>query len=542
MTASSGIVYILGAGPGHPALLTQQAVQILQIADVLVYDALVNGEILGLLPAQCQRIYMGKRGGFPSAAQQDINEILVAECRNGKTVVRLKSGDPFVFGRCHSELEALVQANCRVQVLPGLSSAIAGATLAGIPLTDPDLSNCFAVVSAHQPERLDWQALARLDTLVILMGTQTLAEIVHRLLEQGKLTSTPVVVLRWVSQPQYQEWQGTLANITEKTAKETLSPAIIVVGQVVELRQKWPNLEFCLPVQAVLDKPVLDKLSLNKPDLDDLSIADSLSFSSHSAMAFPLQGKTVLVTRAAGQSSQFGQQLQALGATVLEMPALEIQPPSSWDALDAAIQNIQTFNWLILTSANAVNYFCDRLKTLGQDARSLAGLKIAVVGEKTAKVLEQRSLKPDFIPPDFVSDALIEHFPESVAGQSFLFPRVESGGREILVQTLTAQGVTVTEVAAYQSGCPAQLDPQARVALENKRVNIITFASSKTVHCFAQLIGDGKQALLEEVLIASIGPQTSQTCKSLLSRVDVEAANYTLEGLAQAIVQAVLEK
>jgi uroporphyrinogen III methyltransferase / synthase len=526
MAIANGVVYILGSGPGHPGLLTQQGIQVLQRADVLVYDALVNAEILERLPSQCERIYMGKRGGQISVSQQAINEVLVNQCRAGKTIVRLKSGDPFIFGRCRSELDALIAAQCRVVVLPGLSSAIAGATLAGIPLTDPDFSNCFAVVSAHDPQRLDWQALARLDTLVILMGTHNLADIVDQLLQHGKAASTPVAILRWVSQPHYQEWQGTLTSITAITAGSDLSPAIIVVGQVVQLRHQWADSE--VYESAITALTALESASLSNP--------------SYSAMSHPLYGQTVLVTRAAGQSSTFSRQLQDLGATVLEVPALEIQPPSSWDALDAAIQGLDAFHWLILTSANAVNYFCDRLGILGKDARSLAGLKIAVVGEKTAQVLAQRSLKPDFIPPQFVADALIEHFPETISGQSFLFPRVEAGGRDILVQALTAQGATVTEVAAYQSGCPAQIDSQALLALRNKQVNMITFASSKTVRCFGQLLGDGVRSLVAHSLIASIGPQTSQTCESLFGRVDIEATDYTLEGLTQAIVQAVQAK
>lgn len=540
---SSGIVYLLGAGPGHPDLLTQQGIQALQMADVLIYDALVNTQILNLLPAGCERMEMGKRGGLPSTQQSQINHILVSECKKGKTVVRLKSGDPFIFGRCRAELQALIAADCRVCVLPGLSTAIAGPTLAGIPLTDPELSPCFAVVSAHQPQRLDWQTLARLDTLVILMGTQTLDEILTQLQNHGKAADTPVAILQWVSQPQYREWYGTLATIATNTAGATLSPAIIVVGQVVNLRQDWANLGSWSQSFGHLS-PIMPLIPLPfqiSPAIDSaatVSHPDSLQPLADQ----PLANYTILVTRAAGQSGQFSQQLTAYGAKVIEMPALEIQPPSSWQALDAALEKIATFDWLILTSANAVNYVCDRNKALGKDLRSLAGVKIAVVGAKTAQVLEQRGLRADFIPPDFIADALIDHFPEPIAGQSFLFPRVGTGGRDILVKTLTAAGGMITEVAAYQSGCPAQADPQAIVALCNKQVNIVTFASSKTVQCFGQMIGSEQRHWLEDVLIASIGPQTSEACLATLGRVDIEAQAYTLEGLAQAIVQAVQEK
>lgn len=249
---------------------------------------------------------------------------------------------------------------------------------------------------------------------------------------------------------------------------------------------------------------------------------------------------TVLVTRSAGQSSQFAELLQAAGMQVLEMPALEIRPPASWQPLDAAIADLKTFDWLILTSANAVYYFCQRLTAVGNPA-DLRSLKLAVVGKKTAKVLRQQGLAADFIPPDFVADALVADFPEPVAGLQILFPRVESGGREVLVKEMTAAGARVTEVAAYESGCPSEPDADAIAALQSGSIQIITFASSKTVrhtcHLLQQGLGDRWAELLATVAIASIGPKTSDTCHELLGRVDIEATEYTLEGLTEAIAQ-----
>jgi uroporphyrinogen-III synthase len=229
------------------------------------------------------------------------------------------------------------------------------------------------------------------------------------------------------------------------------------------------------------------------------------------------------------------------------MPALVLGPPSSWEALDNAIAHLSDFDWLILTSSNGIDYCFERLLTQGKDARALAGVKIAVVGKKTAASLKERGLVPDFIPPDFVADSLVEHFPEPLEGKKVLFPRVETGGREVLLQELAAKGAEVTEVAAYQSGCPAQMAPAALDALQKQAVDVITFASSKTVKHFCQLLesslpGDSAQfptpaSRLQSVCIASIGPQTSITCRQLLGRVDVEAEEYTLEGLTQAIVQ-----
>jgi uroporphyrinogen-III synthase len=259
-----------------------------------------------------------------------------------------------------------------------------------------------------------------------------------------------------------------------------------------------------------------------------------------------LAQQTILITRSTGQSSEFQRLLTHEGATIVEMPALEIQPPSSWAGLDAAIGNLAQFDWLCLTSTNAVDYFTARLMENGKDYRDLHGIKIAVVGEKTAQSLQQRGICPDYIPPDFVADALVEHFPIDPAGQHVLFPRVESGGREVLVQALSDRGANVTEVAAYQSGCPQQADPAAIAALEQGRVNFITFASSKTVKHFCQLLrqslGEQWATVLDPVVVASIGPQTSLTCQELLGRVDLEATEYTLPGLTQAIVEFVAQK
>ena len=252
-----------------------------------------------------------------------------------------------------------------------------------------------------------------------------------------------------------------------------------------------------------------------------------------------LSGKTILITRAAEQSSAFADLLSDRGATVVDLPALEIRPPSSWAGLDGAIAALPTFHWLILSSANAVNFFCDRLLDQGQDLRALNSLKIAVVGRKTAAVLKKRGLVPDFVPPDFVADSMVDHFPESVAGQRLLFPRVESGGRDVLVQEFTAAGAEVAEVAAYESGCPTLPDPNALKALQQGRVDVITFASSKTVVHTGQLLeqglGAGWREVLSGVAIASIGPKTSDACRELLGRVDIEPAEYTLDGLTEAI-------
>ncbi|MEY2984740.1 MAG: uroporphyrin-III synthase, partial [Cyanobacteriota bacterium] len=407
-----GKVYLVGAGLGGTQYLTQGAIAVLQTAEVVIYDALVDQDLLSLLPADCQQIWVGKRGGQPSVNQGDINRLLVQHCQAGKQVVRLKSGDPWIFGRIMSELQTLSRANCQFEVIPGLSAAIAGAGLAGIPLTEKSVSAGFFVMSGHQPGDWDWSVLSHLETLVILMGGRTLPQIIAHLLQTGKDPQTAIAVIKNAGRPHQQIWVGTLADMVEKTQTQSLSPAVIVIGAVVNQRI----------------------MSATSP--------------------LPLSGQTILVTRAADQASQFTALLTQAGATVLEMPALAITPPSDWQPLDQAIATLDRFDWVIFTSTNGVNFFYQRLKQQGLDSRALHGLKIAVVGKKTAKTLAQFGLQPDVIPPDFIADALVDQMPDSLQGSQILFPRVESGGRQQLVKDLQAQQAVVVEVPAYQSTCP----------------------------------------------------------------------------------------
>jgi uroporphyrinogen III methyltransferase/synthase len=504
---TKGIVYLVGAGIGNPKYLTQEATEIIDRAEVLVYDALVESELLNLVPNSCVTINVGKRGGLPSYSQIEIDRLLVDYCRQGKRVVRLKSGDPLVFGRVNEEIAALQRAGCAFQLVAGISSALAAPLLTGIPLTDKDASSCFAVVSGHDPDRLDWEALSRIDTLVILMAGRVLAQIVDRL-KFWKARDVPVAIVRNCSRSNQQVWIGSLDDIVAKTEGVSLSPCVIIIGEVIKLKT----------------------ISKTMPTANDL----------------PLTGKTILVTRAAEQASNFTNLLALQGAQTIEMPALAIVPPSSWQLLDEAIANLNEFDWLILTSANAVTYFFDRLFHATKDIRFLGNLKIAIVGKKTASVLQTYHIQPDFIPPNFVADSLASNFPETLADKKILFPRVESGGREVLVKELSAGGATVIEVPAYQSSRPIKIDDRVWLALQQKQVDIITFASSKTVRNFVSLLTEaiekseikiGIDELLEKVTIASIGPETSKTCRELFDRVDLEAKEYTLEGLTAEIVR-----
>jgi uroporphyrinogen III methyltransferase / synthase len=514
-------IYIVGAGPGDISYLTVRAREVLALAEVLIYDALVVGAaslsenrgLLNLVPSACVLVNVGKRGGQPSMLQAEIDLLLVEYAQTGKVVVRLKSGDPFIFGRVTAELDALMAAGCEYEVVPGLSTALVAPLLAGIPLTDPVLSRGFAVVTAHLPDDLDWDALARMPTVVILMGARQLGEVVAQLLKHDRPANTPIAIIRWAGTPQQQVWVSDLDRVIAETAGVELSPAVIIVGQVVRLRAYLTS-------------------GMSNSTIEDSSNSTFLA------------GKTVLVTRASGQASEFSELLRSRGAKVLELPTLEIVPPSSWEDLDREIHNITNFDWLILTSTNGVDAFFARLQQAGKDSRALAGVKIAVVGQKTAQSLQQHGIKPDFIPPNFIADALVSNFPGSPAGQRILFPRVETGGREVLVKELTNLGAIITEVAAYQSRCPDSIDPTILNSLQQQQfgsahceqVDIITFASSKTVKHFCQLIGTSlSSGWQDRVCIASIGPQTSATCRELFGKVDIEATEYTLPGLVAAL-------
>lgn len=496
-----GKVWLVGAGLGDRASLTVQALHLIQTARTIITDALVSPHLLCEAPADCNIIYAGKRGGQASTPQADIDRLLVELSQSGRTVVRLKSGDPGTFGRVMEEVRALQAAGCPFEIVPGISSAIAAPLVAGIPLTEKHLSQCFAVLSAHQVETLPWAALAQLDTLAILMGTRSLRAICDRLVQAGRSPDTPIALIREAGRESQEVWTGILATFADRMERlnRRLSPAVIVAGNVVGERFTF----------EAGDRP-------------------------------PLAGQTVLVTRANPQAGALTQLLAAAGAAVVDMPTIEIGPPSSYAALDEAIAQLSRFDWLILTSANGVEAFFQRLRDRQLDARALSGVRVAVVGQKTAEALARCGIHPDFIPSEFVADAVAAELPLERPQMRVLFPRVESGGRDVLVKELQQRGAIVTEVAAYQSKCPEQASPQALSLLQSGQVDIVTFASSKTVRHFYQLLHGAQFAFgaLASVKFAAIGPKTADTCTELLGRTDICARQYTLEGLVEAIALA----
>ncbi len=510
-----GKVFIVGAGIGSVDFLTVRARDLISDAEVLISDALVEHTLLDLAPDNCDRLIAGKRGGQASIKQDEINQMLVNYCLQGKRVVRLKSGDPWIFGRSLPEILALQASNCDWEVVAGISSAIAAPMLAGIPLTEVESSSCFAVMTGHDLSQLPWEAIAQIPTLVILMGTNNLAGLLEKL-QGGKSADTKIAIVRWCGRADQQVWVGTLTDIQSKLPEESLSPAVIIVGEVVKFHEQLTSYSF-----ETLEN---FEQSANKEKL-------------------PLQDKRILVTRAVNQASQFTDLLVSRGAIVIEMPTLAIAPPTSWKMLDQAISNLSNYDWLILTSANAVESFFGRLQQAGKDSRALYSLDVAVVGRKTAEVLANYGIVPDLVPTDFVADALVEAFVNKnhvLTDKKMLFPRVESGGREILVEQLQKHGAIIEAIAAYESVCPEAIDHAALDAIQNQRLDAIAFASSKTVKNFCQLLDrvapkDTWQSWITTVKIASIGPQTSKPCYELIGRVDCEALEYTLDGLIEAL-------
>ncbi|MEN9216131.1 MAG: uroporphyrinogen-III C-methyltransferase [Gloeomargarita sp. HHBFW_bins_162] len=481
-------IVLVGAGPGSPEHLTLAAHQALMQADMVVYDTLIDPRILAALPPPV------KTHSVEGLSQDEINQLLIHYYHAGHRVVHLKSGDPFVFGKATQELSALSAANCNYYIIPGISTITGAATLAGIPLTDRDWGRTIGVFTAHAPETLNWSALAQMDTLVGLMGVYNLDKIQTELLQHGRSRETPVAVVHRAGHIGQTVWTGTLAELANQSAQ---APSVVIVGPGVNLR------------------------ALGQSRL-------------------PLQGKNVLITRAASSGRELDEQLQQAGAQVVSLPTLVVQPPPDWAPLDEAIANLRMFNWLILTSANAVDFFLKRLWHYHRDVRALSHLNIAVVGEKTASHLQNWGLRADLIPSEFVADQLLKEFPQDCQKINVLFPRVASGGRDVLVQGLHQRGAQVTEVAAYETVCPDHIPPFILNYLRQKQVDIVTFTSSKTVVHFCQLLeqaapGEWHQ-WLDACVIASIGPQTSRTCERYFQRVDVTAQEYTLAGLVQAII------
>ena len=499
---SVGKVYLVGAGPGMPDLITLRGVKCLHEADVVIYDFLA-ANLLQHVPAGTETIYVGKKQGKHTVHQEAINQMLVDHAREGRAVVRLKGGDPFIFGRGGEEARVLAAHQIPFEVVPGVTAGVAAATFAGIPLTMRGYNTSVAFVTGHEdPTKLvstiEWSKLAAgVGTLVIFMGVKNLADIVERLIVGGRDPQTPTAVVRWGATPSQFTVVGTLGTIVDRVRASGLKPpAVIIVGKVVELRDQINWFE---------EKPLF--------------------------------GKTVVVTRTRQQASDLVAKLSALGAECLECPTIQVVPPDDWLPLDRAIERLERYDWLVLTSVNGVNFFFERLFQQGRDVRSLGGVRTASIGPATARRLRDFGLKSDIIPESYVAESVIDAFQgEILDGKRILLPRAKEA-RPILPVELRKMGGHVDEIAAYQTQQVSEGMNRLIGRLEDHSVDLVTFTSSSTVKNFkAAVPPDRFDELMSGVKTACIGPITAETATQLGFNVDIEATEYTIPGLCEAVL------
>ncbi len=492
-------VFLIGAGPGDPGLITLKAIKAIGKADVVVYDYLANPRLLNHARPEAEKIYVGKKGGHHTLSQEEINQLLVEKAREGKVVARLKGGDPFLFGRGGEEAEVLVEAGISFEVIPGVTSAIAAPAYAGIPVTHREHTSTFSMVTGHEDptkedSAIDWAALARIGTLAFLMGMKNLPRIRDNLIRYGKSPATPVAVIRWGSTPRQEVVTGTLADIVQRVEEARLGPpSIILVGEVVTLREKLKWFE-----------------------------------------TRPLFGRRILVTRTREQSSQLVELLEDLGAECIEIPTIKIQPLTDYRVLDEALERLAEFHWVVFTSVNGVSFFFKRLLAKGRDVRSLGQAKLAAIGQATAKALADYGLVVDLLPAEFRAEGLLAAFEKlNIEGQKILIPRALEA-REILPQKLEEMGAKVLVAPAYQTVIPQE---EAKRALEvlDQGVDVVTFTSSSTARNLLSILGPKAEELLSRVALASIGPITSETLRKYGFTPQIEAKTYTIPGLVEAI-------
>ena len=496
----TGKVYLVGAGPGDPGLLTCRGRDILQSADVVVYDRLIGAELLALCRDDAEQIYVGKAAGRHSMTQDEINEVLSDHALRGSSVCRLKGGDPFVFGRGGEEALHCLKHQIPFEIVPGVTSAVAAPAYAGIPVTHREVATSFAVVTGHTKEGAPAN-LPKADTLIFLMGIKALPQIVENLLKDGRAATTPAAVIRWGTTAHQQVVTGNLTNIEEriKAAKLT-TPALIVVGDVVNLREQlqW---------------------------FDD-------------STQRPLWGKTVVVTRAREQASTLVTELSHLGAKVIQCPTIRIAPLENDDAIQNAIKNIASYNWIIFTSTNGVDAFWEQISRRGYDARLLANAKIVAIGPATEAGLAKRGLKADLIPAASISESVADKMIEKGAAGKVLLVRALQG-REVLQEKLSEAGMQVDLAPCYQTVADNSGAEEVRELLQEGKIDWVTFTSSSTVKNFVDAIGeDIIKATRESFRVACIGPITAKTADENNLSADVIANGSGTSELAEAICES----
>lgn len=501
-----GKVYLIGAGPGDYKLITMRGLEYLKKAEVVVYDRLADDRLLGYAPQDAEMIYVGKASSNHTMRQEDINQLLVDKALEGKTVVRLKGGDPFVFGRGGEEALLLVENNVPFEIVPGISSSIAVPAYAGIPVTHRGIAASFAVVTGHEdPTKTNssiyWQNLAKAtDTLVFLMGIENLPYITKQLVENGRSADTPAAVIRWGTKPEQRTLVTTLGSAADDVKKHGIKPpAIFIVGNVVTLRDK-------------------------------LAWFDTR----------PLFGQNVLVTRAREQASQLTEKLEALGASCVEAPSISIAEPSDgYQSIDTAINSLGSYEWVIFTSVNGVKHFFKRLAVAKKDARSFVGVRIAAIGSKTAEEVMAQGLTPDLVPAEFRAEGIVEAMKDYVTeGTKILLARAKEA-RNILPDELAKCGADVTIAEAYQTVVGDANAETIADALRSGQIDWITFTSSSTVTNLIKLLGGTE--MIAEAKVGAIGPITAATCEEHGITPTVIADEYTIHGLVEKIKETYLD-
>jgi uroporphyrinogen III methyltransferase/synthase len=499
----SGRVFLVGAGPGASDLITIRGADVLSRADVVIYDNLVSPELIRLAPPKAEMIYAGKRGGSEkSIDQSELNAMLIAHARKGRIVVRLKGGDPFIFGRGGEEAEALARAKVEFEVVPGVTSAIAGPAFAGVPLTHREHGSFVAFVTGHEDESkgasaVPWDDLVaaarQRGTLVILMATARMRATLDRIRAAGLPPETPAVCVQWATTAAQKTVSATLATLADASARAAISaPAVIVVGELAGMREhlKWVE-------------------------------------------RTPLFGRTIVVTRARASASGFATAIRRLGAEVVEFPTIETAPPRSYAALDRAIKRVNSFDWIIFTSATGVESFIERLKSRGRDIRALGSASIAAIGPVTASRLADYALQVAAVPDEYRAEEIITAIGiKQIRGKRFLIPRAEVA-REALPEILRAKGAREVVVApSYRTVKPkgAQIE-RMRELLASGKIDLVTFTSSSTVTNFCELLG----TLGKGLRAAAIGPITAATAEERGFEVVVSPDQYTIEALTEAI-------
>ena len=504
---STGCVILVGAGPGDAGLLTLRGLEALHTADAVLYDSLTNKDLLGHVPELAERINVGKQPGKRPIPQEEINRILVERAREGKRVVRLKGGDPFVFGRGGEEVLALLDAGVPFEVVPGVTAGVAAPACAGIPLTHRGKASCVTFVTGHEdPEKnessLDWNVLAHTGgTLVIYMGVKRLGEITSKLIAAGLGGDTPAAVIERGTMSMQRSVRGTLGGLAAKADEAGIDPpAVTVIGEVAGL-------------------------------------PDELNWFERR----PLHGKRVVITRPQGQALDMSAALARTGARIVPLPTIEIVDPPSWDDVDLALATLGEFDWVVFTSVNAVWRLLSRLRELGRDVRAFASARVAALGSATADALARHGIRPDLVPGEFLSDRLVTALAETddLRGKRMLLPR-SSIGRKVLPDGLAALGADVTEVTLYVTRTHTHPDAAIVEAVRTGACDVVTFTSSSTVNGFVEIVGqDAVETIRNDVTFASIGPVTSTTCREFGIPVGIEAVEHTSEGLFQAILDSI---